>query len=301
MECVEADSHPPGLSRRRLVSSEINTQHDRFRDCLSSPLTRTGVTSLSSFPARLLRVLPLCCAFALLMPPRDAEAQLLVSGRVAEEASGASVPGADVTLTDSLARPVARAMTDDAGRFRMLHPGPGTYEVSVDRIGYIATFVVLTLQDRVAAEIDITVTVLPIELDPIRVTAEQRLGAATLGFEGLAARRRMGLGDFIDREEIERRMPSMTSDLLIGGLGVFTARDGDIRFMSTTRLGGSCAPAIWVDGLLVRSPGRSYTLDEIAPSPRDIEAIELYRRPAGVPVQYNIDALCGVILIWTRR
>lgn len=233
--------------------------------------------------------------------PAGIRAQTRVTGHVTEGLSERAIAAADVLLTDSLGRNVARGITADDGRFSFSHPGPGTYELSVDRIGYVSTFVVITLQDRVAAEIDITLSVLPIELDPMRVTAEQRRAAMTLGFEGLPARMRRGFGDFIDREQIERRVPSLTSDLFVGGMGVYMTR-GDVYFRGTERLIGlHCPPSIWVDGLLVRPPSRDLTLNEAAPSPDAIEAIEVYRRPAGVPVQYNIDGQCGVILIWTRR
>jgi len=82
----------------------------------------------------------------------------------------------------------------------------------------------------------------------------------------------------------------------------------DVRFLSTMRFDGrGCPPAIWVDGMLMRdgadgiSGDQAATLDDLLPSPSSIETIELYRSPAGVPPQFNINAMCGVILAWTRR
>lgn len=252
-------------------------------------------------------VLCACCLSAALLWPVDAEAQLLLSGRVAEEGSPITVATADVIVRDSLGRSVGYALTDEFGYFRMLHPGPGTYELNVDRVGYSPVYVDIALQGGVMAEFEISMSILPMKLRWLDVVVRRQLEARTLGLAGLAARKVRGLGDFIERADIENRPVSMTSDILAGQRGVrlvpVSGSEIDVRFMSTFRASGEdCPPAIWVDGMPLRPPWLDYlTLDDVAPSPSAIEAIEIYRRPAGVPVQYNTDAKCGVILIWTRR
>jgi len=144
-------------------------------------------------------------------------------------------------------------------------------------------------------------------LDPMEVTAERRRAAYTQGLDGLVPRMEMNLGDFIVRDEIERRRPSNVSDLFAGAAGVRMVGSGrtqDIRFIGTERLGGQqCRPSIWVDGRLARQGGSRSgdTLDDIAPPAAMIGAVEIYRRPAGIPPQFNMDGACGVIVIWTRR
>ena len=252
-------------------------------------------------------VLQLCCLAATLLWPIDAEAQRLLRGRVAEDGSPITVAQADVIVTDSIGRAVGYALTDDTGHFQMLHPGPGTYELQVDRIGYIPVFAAVTLRDAVVAEIDIAMSILPVTLGHLDVIVRRQHEARTLGLAGIQARMRRGLGDFIQKQEIQRRGVSLTSDVLAGKSGVrFVSRNGletDVRFLGSERFNGAdCPPSIWVDGMLLRPPRLSdFTLDDVAPVPEIIETIEVYRRPSGVPVQYNTDAMCGVILIWTRR
>lgn len=245
-----------------------------------------------------MRGLVRACGSVLLLStvPVSVLGQVVVTGQVTEEQSGRAVSAADVLLTDSLGRDTRRAITGEDGRFSFRHPGPGTYELGVERIGYIRTFVAVTLTGELSAEIDFTISPRPVELDPLVVSAEQRMAAHTVSFRGFAARRRRGFGDFLDREQIEGRSPSDLSDVFVGMLGV-QVQGGDVGFLGT-----ACPPIIWVDGLLVRDRKRTeYTLDQIAPSPRDVEAIEVYRRAAGVPPQFGLNAGCGVIVIWTRR
>ena len=249
----------------------------------------------------------MCCLAAALLWPFDAQAQHLLRGRVAEDGTPVTVAQADVIVTDSVGRAVGYALTDDDGRFGMLHPGPGTYELRVDRLGYVPVSVDVRLQGNGEAEVDIAMSILPVKLAMLDVIVRRRFEARTLGLAGLQARMRRGLGDFIQEQEIARRGISLPSDILAGKSGVrFISRNGqetDVRFLGNDRLnGGDCPPTIWVDGMLLRPPRLGdLTLDDVAPPPEIIEAIEVYRRPAGVPVQYNRDAKCGVILIWTKR
>jgi hypothetical protein len=63
---------------------------------------------------------------------------------------------------------------------------------------------------------------------------------------------------------------------------------------------GNCPFRYFVDGVRV---GETFQIDDI---PSDwIEAIEIYRGPSSVPVQFMLspsetNANCGIIAIWTR-
>lgn len=65
-----------------------------------------------------------------------------------------------------------------------------------------------------------------------------------------------------------------------------------------------CPPVLWVDGLWWgsiddASPGGP----DLALIPDNVEAIEIYNHPSILPDQFNSgpDALCGVVVVWTRR
>ena len=61
--------------------------------------------------------------------------------------------------------------------------------------------------------------------------------------------------------------------------------------------GRDCPPDIWVDG--VRATGMS--VDDVPLT--DVEALEMYRGPAGLPPEMNNrfgNPACGALVIWTR-
>jgi hypothetical protein len=65
-----------------------------------------------------------------------------------------------------------------------------------------------------------------------------------------------------------------------------------------------CIPVLWVDGIWWGGiDGASPTGPDGAFVPADIDGIEIYNHPSILPEQFNSgrDALCGVVVVWTRR
>jgi hypothetical protein len=64
-------------------------------------------------------------------------------------------------------------------------------------------------------------------------------------------------------------------------------------------------PRIWVDGFLIDTQDmgklQGYAVSQVV-QPEDVYAIEVYRSPSQVPVEYGgPQSGCGVVLIWTIR
>lgn len=78
-------------------------------------------------------VLPLLICAALLFP-RGAHAQT-VSGTVVNEAGGAPVRGALVSLLDAAGKRVGSVLTDEKGAFALRAPAPGEFRVRAERVG----------------------------------------------------------------------------------------------------------------------------------------------------------------------
>src|SRR5688500_16149236 len=76
-------------------------------------------------------------ALALTLLPRLADAQV-VRGELVERGTGRPISGAMVVLLDGGAR-VRAAMTAQDGRFTLAAPGPGTYTLRADRVGFAST------------------------------------------------------------------------------------------------------------------------------------------------------------------
>jgi hypothetical protein len=75
--------------------------------------------------------------------------------------------------------------------------------------------------------------------------------------------------------------------------------DTRTRDVVMTRLAAGCAPAVFVDGMLMNREGRALINDYVVP--QMIEGIEVYRGASESPAQYQDRDGCGTILIWTRQ
>lgn len=241
-----------------------------------------------------------------------------LEGRVLDEATGGAIASALVTLSDLEGNVLAVVTTDDDGTFRFGEPGPPgrTYELRVERVGYGPARATLEFDPDQPVQVDVILAPAAVAVDPIVVSGRRRGRLVDVGFE---TRRAQGGAIFIDRAEIDERTPARITDLLRGqpGLRVISiGQEEDVRVGASGRSlsGADCQPAIWIDGSRVRSAGvpevnraRTGSTIRVDPAlteligPEDIEGIEVYTGPAGLPVRFrgrNVD--CGVVLIWTR-
>lgn len=225
-----------------------------------------------------------------------------VFGIVTSESGPAA--GVLVTLTDSTGQRVAAAVTDDNGRFSMQHPGSGgAYELEAEHIGYAPTRHDITVGPGEAVGLVVRLATNAVPLGEIHVTARRQDFLADVGFYD---RMQRGLGWFVDAEEVDRRKPSRVTDLLRGAPGVQVisagAFEADIRIIDARRLEGECPPAIYVDGLLVRSYPREAPALTTLVDAASVAAIEVLRRPTEIPPRYGgTNAACGVVLVWLKR
>jgi hypothetical protein len=187
------------------------------------------------------------------------------------------------------------ALSDSGGRFSLngLVRGPAT--VTVRRLGYSPLDTTLALETGRTDSLDVVLTVLPQDLPGITIDQDEVLRTRLPEFY---RHRIAGGGSYFDRRDIERRNPQHLSDLLrlMPGMRVATDRAGR-SVLRNGRNAGPCPLDMWVDG--VRAEGM--TVDELGV--QDVEAVEVYRGPAGLPPEFN-DRLghpsCGSVVIWTR-
>lgn len=241
-----------------------------------------------------------------------------LEGHVLDEATGDAIAGALVTLTDLRGEVVAVVNTGDDGAFVFVEPDPPgrSYELRVEQIGYGPARARLQFSPDRPLQVDVLLAPAAIPVDSVLVSTTRSRRLVEVGFE---TRREAGGAIFIDRTELEDRSATRVTDLLRGRAGVRVISFGseeDIRVGASSRnlSGSDCQPAVWIDGSRVRSAGTpdvdqaptgsrmrvDPALTELV-SPEDIEGLEVYTGPAGLPVQFrdrNVD--CGVVLIWTR-
>jgi len=187
-----------------------------------------------------------------------------------------------------------RARTDSAGWFRLESVPPGVRLFSVRALGYRPLMWTLTLRpgQNAHGRISLKQFDAAVVLPELTVVGEQYVPARMAGFY---QRRALGLGQYIDREAIERRNPFVMTDLLLGLAGVRVYRTNDpfaneVVFLRCERIG------VYVDGFrLWGDPGENLSLI----NPADVEAMEIYRGAGELPAEFMSDD-CAAIVIWTR-
>ncbi len=242
-----------------------------------------------------------------------------IIGTVVRHDTGEPVSGAMVTARDTEDRPIHSSVTNEDGRFRVPHPDAYSteFELTVQHVAYGTITQTVTFRPREQLDVEVVLTERAIEVDPIVVTARRQGFLVEMGYYERLER---GSGLFVEREEIERRRPSRLTDIMQGrpGVRVVETQPGqyDIRSNTTVTFRGDCQPAIWVDGAKVRAGGQPrvqrlssrgpplYTQPQLSEvvQPGQVQAIEFYDGPAGMPIQYGgSDTSCGLVLVWTRR
>jgi hypothetical protein len=218
-----------------------------------------------------------------------------IHGKLLEQITDKPVPNAAVSLIAVPDKQVGETKTTGSGDFTLKAPSPGTYRLRAVVNGHrIAVSPAIALKSD--DDVSLTWRIMPdtIYLPPVLVTANASPSAGRLA--GLAARRqRSAGGQFITRDDIDKRHPIKVTDLLtsVPGIRLVPSLFGDDVLTSE-----GCRPAIYLDG--VRFPLMGEKLDDIV-QPQDIEAMEVYPHAAEVPVEFmSPGQQCGAIAIWTR-
>jgi len=245
-----------------------------------------------------------------------------LGGTVVDSASGKPVVGARVVVLDSAGKGLFTAVTGSDGKFSFHLPSAGEYRVRVSRIGYPSRITEpIDISRAVSTNVLVRLASTPISLDTVIVVAapvERR--PQFLVDAGFYRRQRMGFGHFLTRDEIDKRDPLILTDLLHGMSGVRVTcggQQGDrgprgpgphctvtMRAANTMFFRGKCNPSVVLDGVLLQPGGTAsggLSLDDLV-NPFNIEALEVYPGPEGVPVQYSgYLSPCGSIIVWSRR
>ena len=209
---------------------------------------------------------------------------------------------------------VGDTVTGAAGSFLFHVPTIGSYRVRAIRIGYAGRITEpIAVEPKVESSIRLGLRPAALPLDTLTVVAESvttEQWVPWLADQGFYQRKREGLGSFLTREQIENKDPLTVADLLKGMPGELVRCGAprswgmSMRAATSMFLGRKCQPTVVLDGAVVSVGGSARTssgnVDLI--DPHNLEAIEVYPGPAGVPVQYSgYMSPCGAILLWSRR
>ena len=232
--------------------------------------------------------LALCLAPA--TPARAQNALGRLSGTV-RDTGGVPLASAQVSSSGFL------TLTDSGGRFTFPRLPYGLIAVNVRRLGFEPRDTSFNFAAGGADSLMLVLVVIPRELEGVTTEAETRARRWLSEFH----RRRQGnVGTFLDRQQIEERHVQRISDLMrrLPGVRVSVDRAGRQQLRMGRSAGGrDCPPDFWIDG--VRASG--LTVDDVPL--QDVEALEIYKGPSGIPPELNSrfgNPECGAIVIWTR-
>jgi hypothetical protein len=245
-----------------------------------------------------------------------------IRGVVRDVSSSLAVAAAQVALIGRDGRVHAHTTTDANGSFDVHWESADSVRLRVERLGYRSSNSPYFLLDR-GSTISTTVQISEdaILLDSVLVKARSRHDIGGV-LAGIARRRATGHGHFIERQHIVESgitrisellesvprislVPDRQSGFIINAYTHFNSALQNIspslgrrrRITSQPQTGG-CPMQVFIDGQISR--GNLFGVN-VMPA-QDVEAIEVYRGLAEVPMEFSGEhARCGVVAIWTRR
>ena len=223
-----------------------------------------------------------------------------VRGAVLEVGSNKPVADVSVSLINTRDSVVAGVRTDEAGRFFLTSPRPGTYFITVRKIGFVGgTSPELSL--LLADTYEIT-----LRLSRITELATQMtiVDPKRPWLSAFADRRANWFGSFLTAVDIRKLNLTATADVLrtLTGVVIRTNAQGHPSAWSSygDKRGsrGPCELLVVTDD---RIDDDGLTITFVRPN--NIEAIELYAGAPRVPPKYALHEManCGVLVIWTRE
>lgn len=253
-------------------------------------------------------------------------------------ARGATFAG--IVISDSTHLPIVAAeiafpelgktvLADSEGRFRVLGIPAGNQHLVVRRLGYGAAEATVPFAAHEIVERRIVLGQ-AISLSAV-VVSEREVDRTMPGFE---ENRRVGLGSFLTRQDLEKfaGMRLATALQQTRGFGMVDGRGhqwptsrraplplcGNADYEKCMNSQGfyipspqeiaqgmrtACYAQVYIDGVLMNGghePTDPFDIGTLAPE--QVEAIEYYASPAETPLKYSrMASTCGVLVIWRRR
>lgn len=209
----------------------------------------------------------------------------------------ALAPLVDATVT--IVGTAIRVVTGTNGRFRLSPVPSGEHMLLVRRIGFEATTARISVAEHDTLRLSFALLPAVATLDTVAVAARSLSPRLAEFYE----RRKIGPGQFLTQDQIEKVNAVQASDLFRRFNGIAIAPDGrhgqsprmPVRFSPGKQMG--CPIMAIIDGV-----AKEFDYGRL-PTPRDIAAVEFYAGPSEIPLQYKgtDDGMwCGLLLIWTR-
>jgi len=245
----------------------------------------------------------LVSGFAASMPGQQPQHGVTVRGVVRAD-DGRGIPLAEVSDHAS----GIKVSADSSGAFVLPDVPLGERIIDVRRIGFGAQQFPITLVQGRNRNVALVLPPIAQALPDVKIAdklAKPARYANTRRYDEFYARRVMGFGTFLTREDIDARFKTNTAELLQGVPGMKVKRIGNEWRIQSLQCqmglqgsGDSSDPQKWIrifiDGMDVGDASELSTIN-----PAQIEAMEIYKGPAELPVEARGKG-CAAIFIWTR-
>ncbi|HEU4585506.1 MAG TPA: carboxypeptidase regulatory-like domain-containing protein [Gemmatimonadaceae bacterium] len=187
--------------------------------------------------------------------------------------------------------------TQEDGTFALAGLPAGSQSLEVRYVGYAPEKMTVDLVSNTTRSVTVTLDERANVLDAVTVYGKRSKRSRDI--TGFLQRRKSGFGQFMTREDIEKRQPFRFTDLLRGVVGFMVAPSSEglgYRILSSRGVtsSGNCTPGLYIDGVQIFDPEN---IDDLV-VPSDIAAVEAYPSASGAPPQF-VRGACGSILIWT--
>lgn len=249
-------------------------------------------------------------SFPMFLAGQSDSLRAVVEGKVLDPV-GAPLPQTEVIWQTDRRSVMSRA----DGSFSLVVPVRAETVILIRRPGYSAQVLSVDLASGMWRG-NIVLQPGSFRLPEIEVTvkyAKPAEYAGTTKYDGFFQRRKLGLGTFISREEIEKSNAIHTLEILRGIPGLYVnvgivsdPTTADIRISRCQgddhRVG---KVTVWIDGQRLIEPRQGtdvYKLAEMLSriTATGVEMMEIYRGPGQIPGEFHWDG-CAAVVIWTRH
>ncbi len=237
-----------------------------------------------------------------------------INGTLMEVETGQPISLGLIVMMTEAGDSITSGVTNSRGRFSVEASAAGSFVLIASAFGFKETAAgVFELGGDGEMDVEFRIAAAPMPIDGILVSLQRPALEHQLVKNGFVRRVTRGLGRFVTPIQIERSSARTAADLFRGipGVGLTYPQGGLNSFQGeVVRMVGAgqyCTPTIYLDGgRMDVGMTQSLPIDLLAPL-ASIDAIEIYRRPAEVPIEYGMTSSgdveggpCGVIVIWTR-
>jgi hypothetical protein len=231
-------------------------------------------------------------AFETLSIASNAESRAtgVVTGRVVME-NGKPLSGVRVQIPVS----GVSAVTRDDGAFRLSGVLTGTQVLIAMNLGFETAAGPINVTSRAPIDVLVILAAKVNVLDPVLITARSEV---VLDKSGFNSRKRLGLGRYFTREDIDRRKPNYMSDMLKNLYGVIVSNQPEGVVINGQSAGRRTCATVYVDGFewMSLQPGDF----DMLINPDDVIGLEVYQ-PYDAPAQYGkFERGCLTLVVWRQ-